>query len=307
MDFRDNPQKTSIKSDKSGKVKYKEVVKCPSDFNKIIELVNSLPNDLDLIYSELKKDFDNKKKSLAERQHIDRRASFDLVFLPDKYGKKIEQLFPENIYLYVIGIFETDFDELIFEHGTFAQLKPLEKLFELINLRNLLTQIAKLTMREFNVGHTSTRLTFQPLISFGLDKNECVKPFANPIVEIFERNNLSLKRIRQCPICKDIFWANRIDAPTCIEKRCSNNFNKKKSRFREDEERLDKELKTLEKWQLDLSPKNSLIHQQKKKVEKLKIKVEKNKITLETDLETKRRHFDSKKLKEIKEKNNVIV
>lgn len=276
-------------------MKYKEVIKCPDDFKRIIELINSLPKDVYLTYSELKKDFDNEKTSLAERQKTDRQARFDLFSLPYKYNEKIKQLFSESINYYVIGIFETDFDNLIFNQGTFAQLEPLEKLLELIALKNLLSQIAKLTLREFDVAHPDTRLTFQPLISFGLDENGCVKPFANPLLEIFQRYNLSLKRIRLCPICKDIFWAGRIDAPTCQKKRCSDNFNKKQQRIREYELTLNRELKTLKQWKLQLSRGNSLINQQKKKVESLERLIEKNRRTLETDLETERRMFDKNK------------
>lgn len=286
-------------------MKYKEVVKCPSEFNKIIELVNSLPKNLDLIYWELKKNFDNETKSLSERQETDRQPQCDLVFLPDKFRKQIEQLFPKNIYCYVIGVFEIGFDEWTFENHT--QLQPLEKLSELINLRNLLIHIAKSTKREFEGWQFFEQMTFQPLINFGLDKNECVKPYANPIVQVFERKNLTLKRIRQCPICKDIFWANRIDAPTCKNKRCSDNYNKTQSRIRKYENKLNDCLIELKDHQNKLeelrnykSPvpglvilQEKLIDEQKKKVEKMLRNIEKNKRLLENDLETKRRHFDS--------------
>ena len=256
-------------------MRYKKIADCPGELNEVIKLVNSLPKDIDFIYSELKKEFDSKKKALLDAPQTG-KTSFDLIKLPSEYEKKIKQLLPESVYLYTIGIFDTEFDTFSFYQGTFAQLEPLEKLLELIQLRNLLTATAALKPRDFEVG-ASGRLTFQPIINFGLSKEGYFKPFSSPIVEIFQRNDIQLERLRLCPICKKIFWAKRTDAPTCLDKKCSNNFHQKKKRIKEYEAEYNRELKALEKLQLTLPPENSLIAERKEKTEKLLQKINEEK------------------------------
>jgi len=257
---------------------------CPKPFQKLINLVNSLPGNADLIYSELKSEYDKEEKSLLEDQATF-EARMDLLSLPSKYEKKIEQLFPRKIFYYVIDILEQDLERLTPYSGYVATLKPLEKLFELITIRNLLMQMAKLTLREFNTFHSAPSLTLRPLINFGLDTNGCIKSRVNPMVEIFERYDLPIERIRLCPICENIFWLKRIESPnkttnTC-QKKCSNNFRRRKRQIDIWEEKLEREIWKLEKLRATVAPINpnsKLLIEQKNRVEKIQINIYEAKI-----------------------------
>lgn len=87
------------------------------------------------------------------------------------------------------------------------------------------------------------------------------------------------ERLRICPICKEVFWAKRIETSICSNKKCSNSFHQRKIRIKEYENRLDEEHKKYEKIQSSLSPDNPLIKEQRKKVNSLieKLNREKNK------------------------------
>ncbi len=86
------------------------------------------------------------------------------------------------------------------------------------------------------------------------------------------------ERLRVCPICKKVFWAKRIEANTCQEKRCSNNFHQRKLRIIEYEKRLDIEFAAYKKLESNLSPENSLIEKQREEVNKLIEKINREKI-----------------------------
>ncbi len=62
-----------------------------------------------------------------------------------------------------------------------------------------------------------------------------------------------LQRLRECPVCKNIYWARRLagrrssEASTCSESRCSNFYHRARYRVREAERHLGIEQKRLEK------------------------------------------------------------
>ncbi len=86
------------------------------------------------------------------------------------------------------------------------------------------------------------------------------------------------ERLRICPICKEIFWAKRIETSICSNKKCSNNFHQRKIRIKEYENRLDEEHKKYEKMQSSLSSDNPSIKDQRKKVNNLIEKLNREKI-----------------------------
>lgn len=306
----------------SSKKEKKPDAKCPGELDEILKLVNLLPKNVLSVYENLKEKYESEEQYLNEQTQInpnDIDIKMDLTFLFDSYGKKIEQLLPKDVYYYVVGIFDTGFKEFTFYNGITAQIEPLEKLFELITLKQLLKQIAVLTSLEFEVIHPASRLTFQPLISFGLDVEGNVKSYASPIVEVFSRNNIPLERIRLCPICEDIFWALKVSqdnvereyksnsnacSPSCVNTYRQRKFQSKK-RIKKYEKQLAEETAKLEKLQLKNSmPDNNLISEQKATIKKLEKLIEEDKRIIENHLETQRRnHFEKINREKIKNGN----
>lgn len=102
--------------------------------------------------------------------------------------------------------------------------------------------------------------------------------------EFFEIiNGIDLERLRICKICSLIFWAVRKDSETCslpcannlrVRRHRNSNYTKVKKMLKE----LDDEQKILEKLELNLDEKNSLIARQRDRVNELakKIQEEKN-------------------------------
>lgn len=86
------------------------------------------------------------------------------------------------------------------------------------------------------------------------------------------------ERLRICPICKEVFWAKRIETSICSNKKCSNNFHQRKIRIKEYENRLDEEYKKYEKMQSSLSSDNPSIKEQRKKVNSIIEKLNREKI-----------------------------
>ncbi len=86
------------------------------------------------------------------------------------------------------------------------------------------------------------------------------------------------ERLRICPICKEVFWAKRIETSICSNKRCSNNFHQRKIRIKEYENRLDEEHKKYEKMQSSLSSDNPSIKEQRKKVNSIIEKLNREKL-----------------------------
>lgn len=88
------------------------------------------------------------------------------------------------------------------------------------------------------------------------------------------------KRLRICPICENVFWARRIEkatskrkeAETC-QKKCSNNYQRRKQQIGIWEERLEKEFEKLENFRSRLSPTNNLIVEQQARVNKILVKL----------------------------------
>jgi hypothetical protein len=298
----------------SSKKAEKPEVKCPSELEEIIELVNSLPKNVLSVYKNLKEKYESEEQYLIEQTQInpnDIDIKMDLTHLPRKYEKEIKSLFSENIYFYVKGVLEFQFSEINFGVGFDSILEPLDKLFELMKIKWLLTQIAELTSLEFDVLHTATELIFQPIINFGVDENGNIKPATNPLVEIFNKKNIPLERIRLCPICKDIFWALKVsqdnvekkyksDSITCSPP-CSNTRRGAKKRIKDYKKRLAEETAKLEKLQLkNLMSDNDLISEQKEKIKKAENLIEKNKRMTENHLETQRRKYFEIKMEENK-------
>lgn len=114
---------------------------------------------------------------------------------------------------------------------------------------------------------------FLPRLSFTKD----VKTNFQDDLFIKSLQGIDAKRLRICPICKDVFWARRIEASTCRDKRCSNNFHQRQLRIRDYEKRFDKEFEKLKKLEIDFGLEHPLTATQLEKTDKLKLKISEEK------------------------------
>ncbi len=100
--------------------------------------------------------------------------------------------------------------------------------------------------------------------------------FESELIQLLR--GVSPERLRVCPICREVFWVKRIDAPTCPEKRCSNNFHQRKLRIAEYEKRLAKAFEKLEKQRQTLPSDSPLIAEQIKLTNKIIEKINREKM-----------------------------
>jgi hypothetical protein len=56
---------------------------------------------------------------------------------------------------------------------------------------------------------------------YEIDDDGCIRPKHSGISQIFVRHTVECVRIRRCPVCEKIFWAEKVIAKTCGEKNCA--------------------------------------------------------------------------------------
>lgn len=287
-------------------MKYQKVAECPLELQEIMDLVNSVPLG--------KENFLPSAASLVEGFYFKQTGKYPPLFEApandrgewdypsneeiDEYKNSqkeallaIEEMtkrFP-RLYSY---IFEEPkhynaVSKSYFSFSPFGSIgaiaHALEKYDEFLDSRRTLRFVAQKCTLFVNKGWGETNsiafskfeADFTQTLYFRIIEGRTVF-VGNRIIQLLE--DIDAKRLRICPICKDVFWAKRIEAKTCPKRRCSNNFHQRKLRIKEYEKRLDKELKALEKLQSSLSAENSLIAQQSEKVNKFLQKINQEKM-----------------------------
>jgi hypothetical protein len=107
------------------------------------------------------------------------------------------------------------------------------------DIRVKLRRIAK-SAKKWNEGEKTTPFVLLKLaerVNFRLDEKGFVSVEANAIAEAMrelQAAKLEVARIRECEICRRIFFAGRLDKQSC-SKRCQNNFNVRNSRRNKEE------------------------------------------------------------------------
>ena len=114
-----------------------------------------------------------------------------------------------------------------------------------------------------------------PFQSLLIIKNGTVD-FESELIQVLR--GIDAERLRICPICDEVFWAKRIETSTCSKKKCSNNFHQRKLRIADYEKRFDEALEVYKKLEANLSPENSLVEKEAKKVNKLIEKLNREKL-----------------------------
>lgn len=282
-------------------MKYKKVSECPQPLEKWLQLINSLPSHIHLSswrdlrsnsYFELTgesdenliqppPDFDYgdwqtptfEQESNLEKAHENAVQKlkelkefpelYDYLFKPEILTK------PENIY-----------DEARLQVKTYEREKSAYRRYE--KFRQIRTDIRTIARKCMDFRKHGRFIDNEALfesfgaqtnkykVSFRINENGKIT-FHSDLIDALE--GADAKRLRTCPICKNVFWAKRIEAKTCPEKQCSNNFHQRKRRIKnyeerlgQDTEQLEKDQRKLEKLQSYKSPVPALIAAQEKLV-----------------------------------------
>ncbi len=238
-----------------------------------------LPPPPELDYGDWKPPTDEEQKKLDEAR--DKAASL----LKEKTKK-----FPK-LYSYLFEIEDHPAPEELYDKIRFdQQTRNLEKTAyrrydNFLQIQSDITKIAQKCMRYRKderfiddearwerLGFKSTDKGYRTEFTI---KNGAID-FESELTQILR--GVPAERLRICPICKEVFWAKRIETSICSNKKCSNIFHQRKIRIKEYENRLDEEHKKYEKIQSSLSPDNPSIKEQRKKVNSLIEKINREKI-----------------------------
>jgi hypothetical protein len=229
---------------------------------------------------------DWKPPTYEEQQKLDEAHEKATSLLKEKTKK-----FPK-LYSYLFEIEDCPAIENIYDKSGFdQQTRNLEKTAyqryeKFLQMQSDITKIARKCMRyrkderfiDFEaqwerLGFKRTDKGYRTEFTI----KDGVIGFESELTQIL--GDVPAERLRICPICKEVFWAKRIETSICSNKKCSNDFHQRKIRIKEYENRLDEEHKKYEKMQSSLSSDNPSIKEQRKKVNSIieKLNREKNK------------------------------
>jgi hypothetical protein len=118
----------------------------------------------------------------------------------------------------------------------------------------------------------------RPPNGFNFNDDSTLSLLSFRILDILTRNKIPIERIRECVVCRKIFWVRRMErsawfVPYCGTQ-CGNTHNGRKTRIREMEKGLDVKIQKLTHLQATLSPGNSLIADHSDRIGKLAAKIE---------------------------------
>lgn len=289
-------------------MKYKKIAECPPLLEEVIEISNLVPrgdeNFLPDAVSLIDDFYFNKTGNYPriERPNNDRGGwkpmTYDELEIYEesqeeaqRHIEKTTRKFPK-LHDFLFGNYNYQNLEVRNYFSSFAILpmidigETLRKYNEVLRLNNQLRAVTKdceyyvktktfptATNRFFTTQRTSQR-SFQTI--FLITKEEKITFQDDLFIKVLE--GINAKRLRICPICKDIFWVKRIEAGTCSKKRCSNNFHQRKLRIKEYESNVEKEFKKLEKHQAEFGLEHPLTTKQIEKVNKILLKINTEKL-----------------------------
>ncbi len=229
---------------------YMSNAKCPPLLEEILNIIRYLPNDTTEQYKQMQ----------------------------DFCQDKIEEIeLPTPIQEYCLR--ETD-EFLHWSLERYEDLIKAREIFQSIALFNLQegnkrivskSYLAFLRLKLFSIDKYLRRAT----VDLSFDENGDFTTHHSELFDVFNSISIekaSVLRIRNCPICKEVFWARRIEASPCSRKKCSSDFHKRRERIEELKERLQDALSASKK-QKGMNPQNSIISDTKRKIEKLQKKI----------------------------------
>ena len=198
---------------------YKKISGCPNSLRRVIEGVNHLPVDAEGTLGKL-----IDLAMVATKLNPDKfRATSDF------YRAEIKNLGLEKEVLdYIIGEMPTqimmgfvaqNFNELILAKPILQNIaemnsEEIEKYGRKIFTKNQINPIGKIYTFYQKMNGVRFSGTLNLIDGF-------IRPQISGLTEVFQNEDIPPERIRECPICRRIFWAKRVDAKSCGEKECA--------------------------------------------------------------------------------------
>lgn len=211
--------------------KYKKLSECPKDLNELIKVINLLPKNLSEFIKKkgiLESEFRDEAQQVYAGIKSDRSLTdnpfllFDTLALQAKYRDKLGALLSaEFIRAINFGI-----EPFSFQNATFS-------LTILINEKMTLLHI----IESFNIWDIDFNRQLDHKPDFNFDKAIAAYSFNEDtslqftsfkIIDILTKHKIPIERVRKCPICNNIFWAKKLNAETCGEKKCSDTLGNRK-------------------------------------------------------------------------------
>lgn len=230
------------------------------ELNELIKKINLLPKDW--------RKFELDSEKLIKQWEVEFRVAGEQgKILPPtfflSYGKKFRRLIKPEL----AKIMERKPEQKGL-HNARHEIRVLNE--ENLALRDIINLFQQ--FKEYNNPEQGFFLS-KPLqiISFNPDSTLELQGFR--VMEILKNNNVPIERVRICPICKDIFWAKRIESPACSDSHVIA-VNTGKTRIRKKLQELQNQRERLKKLDSKFSRKHPLVLKQLELVEKLHNKIQ---------------------------------
>jgi hypothetical protein len=192
---------------------YKKKKDSPPEFESFIYTLNLLPNDLD----QFKDKMHQLGQQFVKEAFVKLKNEYDFIehvsTVSEKYCDKLRQLVsPQLATKFSDRFIVADFREALDFFRGLADDKTL--------LKHILLGF------EYSDGGDFFE---KPLQRFTFNKKDSTLVVSgSQLVEILTRNKIPVERVRECPGCNKFFWAKRLDAKTCGNKKCVDKLSGKK-------------------------------------------------------------------------------
>lgn len=213
--------------------------KCPKSIEALIYWANELyPKEIPDLQGDIWFAL-CEKTSRKSKEELDSLAVRELFYIPGSNDIYINFLISlmRSTFEYLQRPPTTTLDEAfnlsdVVEDFTLRYIKHRETIVNFVRLANILNGIRK--------GTSQTReleLFYEPTFIF-IDENKKLDTYSNSfLLEVVKGTDSD--RIRVCEICKNVFWANRMDKETCSFS-CANRLRVQNSRRLTDEQKAER-------------------------------------------------------------------
>lgn len=202
------------------------IKKPPKKLAALIELVNGFPSDLERRREIL-------PTALREKAEAEGKADLlaELIF------KAINDL-PDKLQNYVnMGFW--DGGESI--KGSLEVAKEggvVERYCQLWDAYLTLREIARRPDKEAKPSIWILNTLYTAPVFLEIDREGILRDVKTLFFRVIADEDIEARRIRECPICKRIFWAGRLTM-NCCSPRCANTFRVHRHRYRTEEQKAD--------------------------------------------------------------------
>lgn len=196
---------------------YKKLSICPKQLKPIRDLVNQLPQDLKKFESDLT------EMNLEFNREIENSM--------EKYDE-MRSRFSNRLYKRISPKLKKYLHE-IKAQGFINELIQLQILInEKITLETIIKSFE--AFKSFN-NPNQTFVFDKSIAAFGFNSDSTIQLSSFRIIEILTKNKIPIERVRICPMCKEFYWAKRLDSKTCGKTKCVENLGSAKYRKRNKE------------------------------------------------------------------------